>query len=54
MVIRRLNGVIVFMTVNTTEGRVVARCRVTFGTLVPFALMFPAVNREIEVVVIPG
>ena len=40
------------MANRATENRIVARCCMTFGALVPFAFVLPAVNREIHIIVI--
>lgn len=44
--------IIMFMANNTTKRLVVARRRVAFGALIPLVFVFPAVNREVHIVVI--
>ena len=41
-----------FVAINTTEGREIARSGVAINTLIPFTIMFTTVNGKILLVVI--
>ena len=54
MIIGQLGGVVMFVAINTPEGREIAGSRVAIDALIPLIFMFPAVDREILLVVIEG
>lgn len=51
--IGQVSGVVVFMTVNATEGGKITRGMAIY-TVVPFAIVFTTVNREVHAIVVKG
>ena len=47
-------GLVVLMTENAFKDFIIIGINVTIGAKVPFALVAPGINGEIEVIVIPG
>jgi hypothetical protein len=54
VVIGRFHWVVVFVAINAAKRCKVAGYRMAFDALVPFALVFSAVNREVLVIMVPG
>ena len=47
-------GLILLVTGDTSENGIIIWVSVTIVALIPFPFMLAAVNREIEIIVIPG
>ena len=54
VIIRHLRWIVMFMAIYTTEYVVIIRCGMAFITLVPLAFVTSTVNREIQLIVVPG
>lgn len=52
VIIGQLRRIIMFVTIDTTEGRKITRCSMTINALIPFSFVFSTVNREILLVVV--
>ena len=52
VLIQQVRGGVMFVAINAAEGCKVARTGMAFRTIVPFSLVFPAVNGEVHSIMI--